>query len=289
MSGSRTPTTRLRNALADALRSPRYEVLPLPGVDELVAEFVPRRLTVTVTASPRRGLDATLDLTEQLSAAGFEAVPHLAARQVVDASHLAEILARLDRAGVREAFVVAGDLAEPVGPHRDAFALLSMMHRLGHGLDRVGIAGYPAGHPYLSDAQLRRAMSDKAAFATYLVSQLCFDPALVSAWVEDVRGNGVRLPVHVGIAGVVDRRRLLRIATRIGVGESARFLRKHRAPMSHLVLPGGYRPDRLLRGLAPDLATPERRVVGLHVYTFNDLRATESWRRQALARLEDAA
>lgn len=282
-SGSPTQE-QLRTAIVAALRRPRYEVTPMAGIGEQVAEYLPRHCTVTVTASPHRGLDATLALTERLSGWGFRAVPHLAARQVVDAAHLSEILCRLGDADVREAFVIAGDLAVPAGAYEDSFALLRAMNALGHGLERVGIAGYPDGHPFLSGATLTKALSDKAPLSTYLVSQLCFDPAVISAWIGQVRRLGVRLPIHVGIAGALDRRRLLRIATRIGVGQSARFLRKHRAPMMRLALPGGYRPDRLIRALAADLAAPERRVDGLHVYTLNDIRATEQWRHQALGR-----
>lgn len=279
---------QLRAAIVAALRRPRYEVTPMAGIEEQVAEYVPRNCSMTVTASPRRGLDATLALTERLSGWGFRAVPHLAARQVVDEAHLSDILGRLDDAGVREAFVVAGDLAVPVGPYLDSLALLRAMNELGHGLEQVGIAGYPDGHPFLSAATMTQALCDKVSLSTYLVSQLCFDPDVVSGWIGEVRRRGVRLPIHIGIAGVVDRRRLLRIATRIGVGQSARFLREHHGPMMRMVLPGGYRPDRLIRALASDLASPELWVDGLHVYTLNDVRATEQWRRRALARWETA-
>lgn len=275
--------------MVEALRAPRYEVLPLAGVAEEAGAVVPRQVTLTVTASPRQGLDATLALTEHLSRAGFRSVPHLAARQVVDDAHLHEIVRRMDESGVREVFVVAGDLETPLGAYADSAGLLRSMHRLGHPFERVGIAGYPEGHPFISNAELARSLADKAPFASYLVSQLCFDPAAVSAWVGRLRVQGVRLPVHLGVAGAVDRRRLLRVATRIGVGQSAQFLRKHRHAMLRLALPGGYRPDRLVRDLAGELAAPDRRVDGLHVYTLNDLRATEQWRLRVLDRLEEAA
>ena len=48
--------------LASFLRSPRFEVLPTEGVADLVATYVPREVTVTVTASPRRGMSATVAL-----------------------------------------------------------------------------------------------------------------------------------------------------------------------------------------------------------------------------------
>ena len=40
-----------------------------------------------------------------------------------------------------------------------------------------------------------------------------------------------------------------------------------------------------MQRLAPDIAAPENRVVGVHLFTFNELHRTEEWRRAELARL----
>src|SRR5215218_3884116 len=88
-------------ALAAALRRPRFEVLPLDGIEEQVLEHLGPDVKVTVTASPRKGLEATLDLSERLAAAGYSVVPHLSARLVRDEAHLREAVARLRAAGVR--------------------------------------------------------------------------------------------------------------------------------------------------------------------------------------------
>src|SRR5258705_3221348 len=98
--------------LADLLRSARFEVIPLDGIEEEVLAHLGRDVKVTVTASPRKGLDATLELTERLIGAGYAAVPHISARLVRDGEHLSELLDRLHAGGVRELFVLAGDAAE---------------------------------------------------------------------------------------------------------------------------------------------------------------------------------
>jgi len=190
---------------------------------------------------------------------------------------------------VHEIFVVAGDIDPPVGQYVDSLTLLTDLSRMEHGFGRIGIAGYPDGHPLVPSDVLRAALAAKAPMADYLVTQLCFDHATVSSWLHRLRAQGVALPVHVGIAGPVDRRRLLRVATRIGVGQSAQFLRKHRRALVRLATPGSYRPDRLVRELADDLAAPEHRVEGLHVYTLNNVRAAERWRLRTLERLLDVA
>lgn len=275
-----------REALIGFLRRPRYEVLPLAGVERQVLAHVPQEVTLTVTASPAKGIDATLALTQFLAEEGFRAVPHLSARLVRDDEHLAEILGRIAAMGVDEAFVIAGDQPAPVGKFSDALALLDAMATIGHKLREVGIAGYPERHPLIDDDVTIQAMWDKRRYATYIVSNVCFNAETVVRWVARVRRRGVTLPVHVGVPGLVDSARLLRIASRIGLGESARFLRWHSNWLLRLVVPGGYRPDRLIAGLVPDLADSPSRVAGLHFFTFNEVERTERWRQDALARLE---
>jgi methylenetetrahydrofolate reductase (NADPH) len=276
-------------AVVQALRRPRYEVLPLGDVVDLVAEHVPRDVTVTVTASPGRGLASTLDVAERLAAHGHRVVPHLAARLVAGETQLQEILERLRGCGVGDVFVIAGDVREPAGPFGGALDLLAAMADLGHRLDQVGIAGYPERHPFIHDDITIQAMWDKRRFATYIVSQLCFHPRVVAAWVHRVRRRGVDLPIHVGVPGPVDAGRLLRISTRIGIGESARFARRHTGWLPRLLRVGGYRPGRLVDGLAASLADPASRVAGLHLYTFNEVARTERWRQETLGRLGAAA
>ena len=81
------------------LPGPRYEVFPAKGTEQAVADWVPAGMTVTVTASPVKGLDATVELAERLAARGYRVVPHLAARSVADQAHLDGIVARLKAVG----------------------------------------------------------------------------------------------------------------------------------------------------------------------------------------------
>jgi methylenetetrahydrofolate reductase (NADPH) len=265
----------------------RYEVVPVSGVAEQVERWLDTEVTVTVTASPARGLGPTLDLAERLAGLGFHVVPHLAARLVVDSRHLGEILARLEGAGIRDALVIAGDRAQPVGEYADALALLSAMASLPHRIREIGVAGYPESHPFIGDDVAIQAMLDKRRFATYIVSNLCFDPRAITAWVARVRRQGVELPIYVGVPGIADPGRLLRMALRIGVGDSVHFLRGRKGGLLDMVLPGRHSLDRILAGLVPDLAKPERRVAGLHVFTFNEIAATERWRRRTLEELRE--
>jgi methylenetetrahydrofolate reductase (NADPH) len=274
----------LRRALP-LLHAARYEVLPTPSTEDAVLAWVPRDVAVTVTASPVKGLDPTLELTERLSSAGYRVVPHLSARLVRDGGHLAEIVSRLADAGIDDVFVPAGDADPPAGPFDSALALLEQLAKLGHPFSRVGITGYPESHPKIDDDVTVQAMWDKRQHATYIVSNLCFDPATLRNWIARIRRRGVTLPLLVGLAGPVERTKLIQMATKIGAAESARFLAGHSSWFIRLGTPGGYRPERLLDRVGSALAAPESRVQGLHVFTFNQVRETEEWRRSLLKQL----
>lgn len=278
-----TPARPVLAALAELLRKPRFEILPLPGIEEQVLEHLTTDVKVTVTASPRRGLEATLDLSERLAGAGYAVVPHLSARLVRDRVHLEETVARLRAAGVRELFVPAGDAPEP-GEFAGAAELLAAMGPLRAEFDEIGITGYPESHHLISDEETIQAMFAKAPMATCIISQICFDADVIAAWIAEVRRRGTALPIWIGLPGSVEYAKLVRISMKIGLGESARFLRHHGNWMARLMT-RQFKPDPLLRALAPTVTDPAANVAGFHLYTFNEVARTERWRRQALERL----
>jgi methylenetetrahydrofolate reductase (NADPH) len=271
--------------LADMVSSARYEVLPTGSIEEKLLEHVPVDRTVTVTASPAKGIDATLSLTERLARQGYTAVPHLAARMISGRAELAEICARLREAGVSTVFVPGGDQDPPAGSYQQALDLLEDLTELGSPFPEVGITGYPESHPTISDDLTVQSMWDKRRHATHIVSNLSFDPEVIGAWLDRLRSRGVTIPMLLGIPGPVERAKLLAMATRIGVGDSTRFLVKHKGMFARLAAPGGFTGERFLEQCAPVLARPEALVTGLHVYTFNQVAETEAWRRSYLEKL----
>ncbi|MGA2529501.1 MAG: hypothetical protein ABSG36_10125 [Acidimicrobiales bacterium] len=138
----------------------RFEVIPAGSVEDLVVESVPPDVTVTVTASPRKGLEATLALTEALAGHGYRVVPHISARLVIDESHLGEIVARLKACGIDDIFVPAGDSDPPLGRFDSAFSLLTQIDSFGRPFAHVGITGYPESHPAISDECRQCGTSD---------------------------------------------------------------------------------------------------------------------------------
>jgi len=283
----RMTSTADSQSVVELLTHPRYEVIPLAGAEEAVLEHVPSEVTVTVTTSPKNGLDPTLDLVERIAANGYRVVPHLAARHVRDRPHLAELVERIRIAGATDVLVMAGDAAEPAGDFDGALPLLAALADLGGPFEHVGMTGYPESHAFLSDHVAMRSMLAKAEFSTYIVTQICFDPAVTLGWMDAVWERDIQLPIYVGIPGPVPRSKLLRVCERIGVGDSLRSLSAHDDET------GGaheddFDPDPLAFGLDASLDGPQPNMAGLHVFTFNDLEGTERWRQGALGRLRNA-
>ena len=258
-------------------------MIPLAGVEEKVLEHVPHDVTITVTASPVKGIEPTLELSTRLAEEGYPVVPHLSARLVRDRAHLAELIAQFSELGVTDVFVVAGDADAPAGAFEGAAALLDAMHEVGHPFEQIGITGYPESHPLIDDWTTITSMFEKARYATYIASQICFDSRITVEWVNNVWARGTRLPILVGIPGIVPRAKLMRVSAKIGIGESLRYLRKHNDFVTRFLRPGGFSPDRLIKGLQPVLGGPEEKVGGFHIFTFNELAETEAWRQRKLA------
>lgn len=262
----------------------RYEILPTATAESKVLEHVPVDRTITITASPGKGLEATLDLAERLCGHGYVVVPHLAARMVSGRAELAEICDRLTGKGISRIFVPAGD-ASPAGDYPDAVALLEDLFTLGSPFQQVGITGYPETHPTINDDLTVQSMWDKRRHATHIVSNLTFDPKAIRSWIARLRNRGVTTPLLLGIPGPVERAKLLDVAGKIGVGESTRFLTKHRRTFLRLAAPGGFTGERFLEQCAPALGAPGANVEGLHVFTFNQIAETEQWRSRLVAQL----
>jgi methylenetetrahydrofolate reductase (NADPH) len=282
-------TTRSRpsgEGVQRLLAEPKFELMPFDSFGGQM-EYLPDGATITITASPSLGIGATIDWTEKAAAEGYEIVPHLAARYVESEEHLVEIADRVTEAGVTRIFVPGGEREEPAGPYESAYDLLVALDELGYEFEEVGITGYPEGHHFVDDETMAEAMEKKAPYATYIVTQICYDPDTVVEWVEEIRSRGIDLPVEVGIPGVMKYQRLLGISQKVGVGDSIGFLRKTTGIVDFvrqlIGSRGKYTPDKLIDGLAPYTGDPEYGIEGVHIYTFNQVSDTESWRRERLA------
>lgn len=262
-----------------------------PGdLDALRAAFAPAT-PVYVSAIPSRPLAAQVETAVQIAAAGFEPVPHIAARCLPGPAALERHLRDLARsAGVRRVLVIGGDQPTPAGPFFAALDVIESGLLQARGIVEAGIAGYPQGHPRLGADALERAMAAKieAASATglkiHIVTQFCFSAPAILAFTERLQAGGVDVPVRVGLAGPTTLRGLLRFAGICGVPASARGLVRHTGLARQLF--GMVTPDTVLRPLAEEAArhpATSPPALSPHIFPFGGLGAAARWAGAAAA------
>lgn len=272
--------------MANLLAGPRYELLPFMGFEDAIDEL-PAGATVSITSSPEKGIDLTIDrCVEVATETDLNVVPHLAARAVEDRDKLETVVDRFEDAGIDDMFVPGGDNEEPAGEYTSSYELLVDLDEMGHHFEELGITGYPEGHPIIFDETLDEALRQKAPYATYIVTQICFDPDAVVEWVAKLRQADIDLPVYVGVPGVMKTERMINISRKVGVGESIKFVRKTTGIFGMVKqLIGGkgrYKPDALVDGIAPYAANETYGIEGIHLYTFNEVADAEAWRQSRL-------
>jgi len=266
------------------IRNMTFEVVPLKNLDDAVATL-PSGAEVSVTCSPTKGIEETQRRTEDLVALGHRTIPHLSARQVRDRAHAVELADWCRSLGLRTVFVVGGD-AETAGAYRGGLEFLRDFLVADHGLDTVGVPAYPDGHAFLTPQVVRSALHDKqelfaaSGVAGYCSTQMCFDPETIAKWLRTERELGLTMPVHLGVPGVVEKTKLLSMGARLGIGDSLKYLRKNAGAVVKMMTSISYDPNDLLVPLSEDLLSLD--VAGLHVFTFNQVAATDAWREAGL-------
>jgi methylenetetrahydrofolate reductase (NADPH) len=273
-----------RATLNGVLSNMGYEVLPFKKTEENVVQFIPKSVRLTVTASPPKGIEATIALAERLAGHGYSVAPHLSAKMIRDSVQLGEFVQRLTAVGIDSVFVVGGDAETPAGEYTDALSLLKSLDTIGHSFRDVGIGGYPEGHHFIPLGVLDGAMKEKAALATYVATQICYDAPAIISWSRRMKSEGVTLPIRVGMPGAVSREKLLRISLASGVGDSLKFLQKQKGMFWRFFVPGGYSPNKLISGLKPVIGAADNNIQDFHIFTFNELEGTEAWRLKMLQR-----
>ncbi len=247
----------------------------------------PARTWVYLSAVPTRPQDELVAQAAAVRAAGFEPVPHLAARNFPSKNALADLLARLQgQAGVARALIIAGDRDDAAGPFPSALDIVESGLLQRHGIAEIGIAGHPDGHPRISADALDRALAAKVEAAgqsglkAHIVMQFCFDADVILRWVRRLRDLGIERPVRIGMAGPTNLATLLRFAARCGVRASAAGMARQAGLVRQLF--GIAAPDGLVRALA-EASGDGLGDIAAHFFSFGGAGATARWAASAAA------
>ncbi|MBT2513868.1 methylenetetrahydrofolate reductase [Arthrobacter sp. ISL-30] len=254
----------------EAVAKVRLEVVPSADLlTQLPAAFDTTE-SVSVTCLPHHGPARTVQTSVNLARLGYHTVPHLAARSITGEAELNSLLLQLQEAGVSELFLVDGDRRTPAGPYSWSGELLEAVNAYSPDFS-IGIAGYPEGHPHLSQEHLSSLLM-KAPLASSMVTQMCFSAEAISRYLRKIRKSGIQIPVWVGVPGPVSVGKLVSLGARLGVGRSLKLA--HGTGMAGAIWRRGdflsYDSGRLIREVHQELAG-DPLFAGFHVYTFNDL------------------
>jgi methylenetetrahydrofolate reductase (NADPH) len=220
----------------------------------------------------------------RLRRAGFEPVPHVAARRLASFTQASDFLQRaVGEAGAERVLLIGGD-DSPAGPFRAAFDLLATGVLERSGIRRVALAGYPEGHPAIDAGTLQAALRAKVSLArraglvVSVVTQFGFEAAPILRWIAGLRADSVDCPVFIGIAGPASVATLAKFAIRCGIGASLRALARGHTAFARILVEAG--PDALISDLVAE-ESAEVPIAGLHVFTFGGVRRTAEWMRSA--------
>lgn len=221
-----------------------------------------------------------------LRAAGLVPVPHIGARYLASYTQLADFLARLaGEAGVNRCLIIGGDIDRPVGPYDSSLKILETGLFAKYGIGRIGVAGYPEGHPRIAPEAVAAALDGKLArareqgLALQIVTQFCFESAPILIWLRALRARGVAVPVRIGLAGPASVTTLMKYALRCGVGNSVRALTLRGPAIARILSESA--PDAVVRELAAAQDhDPALGIAGLHLFSFGGLPRTADWARR---------
>jgi len=250
-------------------------------LQELKDNFVPGT-DVTITFLPGDNYRHNVDTASALRAAGFNPVPHIAAREIASREALDDFLTRArGEADVTRLLLIAGDVARAKGPFKSSLDVGASGLIEARGITSLSVAGHPEGHPYLETADAIKSLEawrdwgHRTNIHVDVVTQFCFESAPILRWIGELDARGVGLPIVVGLAGPATPATLTKFALRCGVGNSMRSLRSQIGRFGRLLTDTG--PDDVMRGLrlAPAVAS----IAGFHLFPFGGLRKSGDWLR----------
>lgn len=264
-----------------------YSIEVMPRTAEKVEDFralLPAGTRVYIAHIDGTPIEEMVATARRLAEEGFTAMPHFPARIIKDRTTLTDWVSRYRDAGVRQGLLLAGGVAQPVGEFQTSMQLLES--GAFDGFDRLHVAGHPEGNrdidPDGSDRMVMEAARWKSAFAERcdaqmaMTTQFCFDAAPVIAWVDRLAAEGVKLPVHIGVAGPAKLQTLIKFALACGVGPSLKVLQKRAMDVTKLLMP--YEPTDVLTALAAHkTANPGFGIGQVHFFPLGGIKTNAQW------------
>ena len=264
-----------------------YSIEVMPRTAEKVEDFralLPKGTRVYIAHIEGTPIEDMVATAKRIGAEGYDVMPHFPARIIKDKATLTDWVQRYKDVGVRQGLLLAGGVANPVGDYATSMQLLES--EAFTGFDRLHVAGHPEGNkdidPDGSDKMVMEAARWKSAFSERtdakmaMATQFCFEAAPVIAWVNRLQAEGIKLPVHIGVAGPAKLQTLIKFAISCGVGASLRVLQKRAMDVTKLLLP--YEPTEFIADLAAHKAkNPGFGIEQVHFFPLGGIKTNAQW------------
>lgn len=265
-----------------------YSIEVMPRTAEKVADFraiLPKGTRVYIAHIDGTPIEDMVATAARIAGEGFDVMPHIPARIIKDRATLADWIARYQaEAGVKQALLLGGGVPTPVGDFADSMQLIET--GLFDGFDRLHVAGHPEGNkdidPKGGDEVVMKALAWKQAWAdrtdakVAMATQFCFEAGPVIEWANRLSAAGVRIPVHIGVAGPAKLQTLIKFAIACGVGPSLRVLQKRAMDVTKLLMP--YEPTEFVAELAAHATkTPNFNIEQVHFFPLGGIKTNAQW------------
>ena len=264
-----------------------YSIEVMPRTAEKVEDFraiLPKGTRVYIAHIDGTPIEEMVATAKRIGAEGFDVMPHFPARIIKDRATLTDWVARYNDVGVRQGLLLAGGVPQPVGDFATSMQLLET--GAFTGFDRLHVAGHPEGNkdidPDGSDKMVMEAARWKSAFSERtdaqlaMATQFCFEAGPVIDWVNRLQAEGIKLPVHIGVAGPAKLQTLIKFAIACGVGASLRVLQKRAMDVTKLLLP--YEPTEFVTDLAAHKAkNPGFGIEQVHFFPLGGIKTNAQW------------
>ena len=267
-----------------------YSIEVMPRTAEKVENFrdlLPEGTRVYIAHIEGTPIEDMVATARRVAREGYPVMPHFPARIIKDQATLEDWIARYQgEAGVDQALLLAGGVEKPHGDFHSSMQLLESGEFDRAGFKRLHVAGHPEGNRDIDpDGGMRvveEALRWKQKFSETtdaemaLATQFAFDAGPIVKWADGLRAAGIRLPIHIGIAGPAKLQTLIKFAIACGVGPSLKVLQKRAMDVSKLLLP--YEPNEVLTALAAHKAeTPESLIERVHFFPLGGIKANAQW------------
>tara|TARA_Y100001970_G_scaffold139296_1_gene171394 strand:- start:715 stop:1581 length:867 start_codon:yes stop_codon:yes gene_type:complete len=269
------------------------EVVPNSAAKiESFKDILPKDTRVYIAHLEKEDITKMVSTAKRLHDEGYTVMPHIPARIIKNQAMLNDWISMYqNEAGVNEALLLAGGSTKPVGDYDSSIQLIESGLFDKAGFKRLHIAGHPEGNKDIDPSggikNVSAALSWKQEFfkrtdaEMAIATQFCFDAKVVKKWADNIKEDGIDIPIHIGIAGPAKLQTLLKFSIECGIGASMKVLTKRAKDITKLLLP--YKPTQMLQDLALYKSKdPELNIERVHFFPIGGIKQTTDWLEEVL-------